>query len=88
MLLNPWFTSLNYQASQLFSGDNVLPVVAKMTEFTKYKTAGWLSELFYNKEGPLQLKVVFVKRNETTYMSVSLHSEQVQPNIKHTAFKG
>ena len=25
-----------------------------------------------------------MKPNETTYMSVSLHSEHVQPNVKHT----
>ena len=39
-----------YSASQL-SGAHIIPVV-KMTEFTKYKTAGWLSELFYSKESP------------------------------------
>ena len=69
----PWLTSLHNRAS-LASGDQVVPVVLKMTEFTKHKGTDWLSKPFYsncNKECELQLKV-FANRIDPTYMSVFL----------------
>ena len=60
MILDPWSTSLQYRASKFSSGDQVVPVVVKMTEFTKHKDTRWSSAPFYdncNKEHKIQLKV-------------------------------
>ena len=73
-----WFLFLQHQASKLSScpDDQIVPVVLKMTEFTKnVKGNGWLSKPFYdtqNKQCKLQLKVVANKINEVTYLSVLL----------------
>ena len=74
----PWLTSLHNRASKLSSGNEVVPVVVKMTEFTKHKDAEWLSYLFYddhNKTCELQLRIV-VNRNDPRYMSVYLIKDE------------
>ena len=73
-----WLTSLHDRASKLSSGDQVVPVVVKMTEFTKHKDAEWLSNSFYddhNKTCELQLSIV-VNRNDPTFMSVYLIKDE------------
>ena len=66
-----WLTSLHYQA---LSGNDVLPVVVKMSEFSKFKHHEWLSKSFYNnfdRECKLQLKVITAnKHNVSTHLSV------------------
>ena len=57
MILDPWGTSLQYRASKFSSGDQVVPVVVKMTAFTKHKDAEWSSAPFYNKGHKIQLKI-------------------------------
>ena len=48
-MFSPWFISLHDRASKLSSGDQVVPVVVKMTEFTKnIEGHGWLSKPFYD----------------------------------------
>ena len=62
----PWFMSLHDRASKLSSGDQVVPVVVKMTEFRVYQNIGhgWLSKPFYDAaECKLQLKVVSLMRS-------------------------
>ena len=71
----PWLTSLHNRASRLASDDHVVPVVVKMTEFTKHKGTNWLSKPFYSnhsKECKLQLQVAAAPLLGYTYMSVSL----------------
>ena len=73
-MLDPWFTSMQYRASKFGSGNQVVPVVVKMTEFTKHINSKWLSKPFYsnyNKECELQLEV-FANNTNSTYMSVYL----------------
>ena len=82
-----WFLFL-HQVSKLSSGlgDRVVPVVVKMTEFTKnVKGNGWLSQPFYdthNKQCKLQLKVVASKIDEVIYLSVLLLGDHEAHN-KH-----
>ena len=74
MILDPWGTSLQYRASLSSSGDQVVPVAVKMTEFTKHMAAEWSSTTFYdncNKEHKIQLKVTI---DVTTYGSNSIFS--------------
>ena len=80
LIVSPWFMSLHDQASRLSSGDQIVPVVVKVAEFTNImKGHGWLSQPFYHthdKECQLQLKVVTEKfttnGSVNTYVSVSL----------------
>ena len=84
----PWLTSLHNRASKLSSGDQVLPLVVKMTEFTKHMGTNWLSKPFYNdpsKECKLQLQVSAAPLLGYTYMSVSLvvdHKQSKQQSDK------
>ena len=73
----PWLTSLLYRASKLSSGDQVVPVVVKMTEFTKHvcMNSKWLSKPFYNncnKECELQLEVATEFYMYNSYVSLTL----------------
>ena len=44
-----WYNTVSYQASKLSSGDQVVPVIMKMSEYTKKKsdTVEWYSDSFY-----------------------------------------
>ena len=68
-----WLTSLHNRASMLSSGNEVVPVVVKMTEFTKHKDADWLSNSFYDNRTTCKLQLrIFVNRDDSTYMSMCL----------------
>ena len=70
-----WFTSLQNRASKLASGNQVVPVVVKMTEFTKHMNTKWLSQPFYNscnKECELQLEVATKLYMYNYYVSLCL----------------
>ena len=74
-IFGPWLTSLLYRASKLSSGDQVVPVVVKMTEFTKHVRSKWLSKPFYNncnKECELQLEVATEFYMHNYYVSLTL----------------
>ena len=74
-IFGPWLTSLQYRASKLSSGDQVVPVVVKMAEFTRHMSARWLSKPFYNnynKECELQLEVATEFYMYNSYVSLSL----------------
>ena len=87
--LGSWVKSLHYRASKLSLGNRIVPVVVKMTEFTKHKHTRWLSKPFYsnhNKEYKLQLQVNGHEGFWAGYMSVSLVVDPVQsqkPNDKY-----
>ena len=90
-VFSPWLMSLHNQASKLSSGNQVVPVIVKVTKFTKIVEGhGWLSKPFYdtrNKDCKLQLKVVANKIDEVTYdMSVLLLGDSKVHN-KHTTSK-
>ena len=72
-----WGKSMQYRASKLSSGTQVVPVVVKMTEFTKHRNVGWLSAPFYDncyKEHKIQLKVYY----SFAYLSVCLLADHMQ----------
>ena len=62
LLLGKWLIQLNAKALRLSSGDQVLPVIVRMSEYTKKKedNVDWYSNPFYtHKEGyKIQLNVV------------------------------
>ena len=86
---------LNNQAAKLLSGNEVFPVVVKMSEFTKKKRKGihWYSEPFFTQPNgyKMQMKVLpngDVGRPSGSHLSVSLyvmkgpHDEQLEWPMK------
>ena len=79
LIFGEWTIQLNTRAAQLLSGDQVLPVVVRMSEYTKKKenNVDWYSDPFYtHSEGyKIQLNVVPNGCNtpEGNYLSVYLH---------------
>ena len=87
-MCSPWFISLQYQASKLSSCDQDVPVVIKITEFTKNMEGGWVSKPFYNNDPPphkFQMKVAARKFDGTTYISVLLLGDHEIPISTRTA---
>ena len=95
MILDSWSKSLQYQASKLSSGDQVVPVVVKMTPFSKFTFVEWSSPPFYNncnKEHKIQLKVTYSssfmakiksfggQHKARSGLSVALVVDYMQPN--------
>ena len=78
LLFGEWTIQLNTRAAQLLSGDQVLPVVVRMSEYMKkLRNVDWYSEPFYTHKGgyKIQLNVVANGCNTTdgNYLSVYLH---------------
>ena len=79
ILFGEWTMLLNTRAVQLSSGDQVLPVVVRMSEYTKKKENNddWYSDPFYTHEEGcrIQLKVVPGGQNNAkdTHLSVYLN---------------
>ena len=75
---SPWGLKLDTLAATSTCGEQVVPVVIKMTEFTKMKREKewWSSNPFYtpNKECKIQLSVfaTYDTNRESTYLSVCL----------------
>ena len=71
-----WSTYLFSEAAKLFSGIEVLPVVIKMSDFTKKKRqkTQWFSQPFYTHSNgyKIQLSVLF-NDNVGSHMSVALY---------------
>ena len=83
---NHWLTSLRNQASKVISGNQVVPVVVKMTEFTKNKGTTWSSKPFCDsndKECQLYLQVATSKLRPS-YMSVSLLTHGLKKRLTGT----
>ena len=62
LLFGEWTIRLNTRAAQLSSGDQVLPVIVQMSEYTKKKAEDddWYSDPFYthNEGYKIQLNVM------------------------------
>ena len=69
-----WYTSINYQASKLISGDQVVPVIVKMSEYTKKKSdkVSFWSDAFYTYHQGYNFYLE-INANRNGYMSVSLY---------------
>ncbi|XP_065887553.1 TNF receptor-associated factor 3-like isoform X2 [Dysidea avara] len=72
-----WYNTVNYQASKLSSGDQVVPVIVKMSEYTKKKSdqVYWYSDSFYthHKGYKMSLYVDYAgSYSASGYMSVAL----------------
>ena len=79
LLFREWAIELNTKALRLSSGDQVLPVIVRMSEYTKKKEdeIDWYSDPFYtHKEGyKMQLNVLpnGYDKGKETYLSVYLY---------------
>jgi len=73
LLFGEWAMQLNIRALQLSTGNQVLPVIVRMPEYSKMKD--WYSDPFYTQEKgyKIQLKVVFdYYRGSFNYLSIYL----------------
>ena len=71
-----WYNTVKYQASKLSSGDQVVPVIVKMSEYTKKKSGGvqWYSDSFYtHHKGYKMCLYVYATGYISGYMSVQLY---------------
>ena len=73
-----WYTSINYQASKLSSGNRVIPVIVKMSEYTKKKSGKvhWYSEPFFTHHQGYKMYLEINANglgDKKDYMSVSLY---------------
>ena len=81
IISDSWSKSLQYRASQFSLGNQVIPVVVKMTSFTMHKNNAMHSKQFYdnfNKEHEIQLKVA----TSFTDLTVCLTANCRQPDKK------
>ncbi|XP_065888341.1 TNF receptor-associated factor 3-like [Dysidea avara] len=70
-----WYNTVNYQASKLSSGDQVVPVIVKMSEYTKKKSDGvqWYSDSFYtHHKGYKMCLYVYAAGWTSGYMAIFL----------------
>ena len=71
-----WYYTITFQAEKLSSGDQVVPVIVKISETSEYVEEGderiWFSDLFYThyKGYKMLLAVVFDYNNLDHYLSV------------------
>ena len=71
-----WYNTVKYQASKLSSGDQVVPVIVKMSEYTKKKSykVSWYSDSFYTHHKGYKMCLYIYARGHTTgYMKVFLY---------------
>ena len=83
---NHWLTSLCRQASKVASGNQVVPVIVKMMEFTKNKGTTWSSKPFcdsQDKECQLYVQVATSKLRPSC-MSVSLFTHAPKKRLTGT----
>ncbi|XP_065887463.1 TNF receptor-associated factor 3-like [Dysidea avara] len=68
-----WYNTVNYQASKLSSGDQVVPVIVKMSEYTTKKSdkVNWYSDSFYTHHKGY--KMFLCVRHASSYMTVVLN---------------
>ena len=73
---NDWLTILNTNASKLLSGDQVVPVIVKVSKFTEKRDKGvkWFSDSFYtDHKGYKMCLKVYANRGWTgTYLYMEL----------------
>ena len=70
-----WYNTVSYQASKLSSGDQVVPVIVKMSEFNKKKNnkVDWYSDSFYtHHKGYKMYLYVYAAGVFSGYMTVGL----------------
>jgi len=69
---------LNTEAYKLKTGDQVAPVIAKMTEFTKRrdKEFGWFSDPFFSHDKGYQIQVNVTNSGDHKHLSVFLNLKQ------------
>ena len=83
---NHWLTILCHQASKVASGNQVVPVIVKMMEFTKNKDTTWSSKPFcdsQDKECQLYVQVATSKLRPSC-MSVSLFTHAPKKHLTGT----
>ena len=73
-----WYNTVNYRASKLSSGDQVVPVIVKMSEYTKKKNDGarWYSVSFYTHHKGYKMCLYVYSSWITCYMIVQLYLMQ------------
>ena len=79
VLFGEWTIQLNTKAIQLSSGDQVLPVIVRMSEYTtkKMDAVDWYSDPFYTREGGYKMKLNVLpdgcSNGKGTHLSVYLY---------------
>ncbi|XP_065887461.1 TNF receptor-associated factor 3-like isoform X1 [Dysidea avara] len=69
-----WYNTVNYQASKLSSGDQVVPVIVKMSEYTTKKSDGvrWYSDSFYTHHKGYKMCLLVYATGYDGYMTIFL----------------
>ena len=79
LMFGEWTMQLNTRAAQLSSGDQVLPVIVRMSEYAQKKenNIDWYSDPFYTEEGGHKIQLNVAPNGcdtaEGNYLSVYMH---------------